>query len=293
MIRILVVEDEPVVRALLCEFLRKNGFDVLEAKDGERGVELYRLAHPQLILTDIMLPGLNGLDLLNEVKSDGDQTIVILMTGYGNEEFLLKALRGGATNYFAKPFDYAELLAFIRSVFRHRTEPDYQFLYTDSLMRENKEFTFGTGNADIHTIVNQLVLNLRLIADEPELTNLRVGLQEMVDNAVEHGNLGFTYEEKSAGIANGTFGEQVQNRLHDKKYAGRHIHVSQNLSSSGFLATIEDEGEGFDWRALPDPTADSLLSYNGRGIFLTKIYYDEVIYNERGNSVTLRKRPSK
>ncbi len=60
----------------------------------------------------------------------------------------------------------------------------------------------------------------------------------------------------------------------------------------GFRVTVEEEGNGFNWRAVPDPNMESLLFLNGRGIFLTRIYYDEVIYDIKVNCVTLVKNPS-
>jgi anti-sigma regulatory factor (Ser/Thr protein kinase) len=68
------------------------------------------------------------------------------------------------------------------------------------------------------------------------------------------------------------------------------VHIDARLTSEYFEISIRDEGKGFAWRDLPAVAPESLLSFNGRGIFLTKIYFDEVTYNETGTMVTLRKR---
>ena len=292
-IRVLVVDDDRTLREMLCGYLFKNGFDTIEAGDYDQAIELHRLTHPDLVLTDVALPGRSGIDLLYELKKGSGQPMVILMTGYGNEEILLEALRGGAANYFTKPFDHGELLSFIQSAFRQRVEPRFEHLVTGALVYEKKQYAFHTKDADIPSIVSHMAQNLRLIARDSELMNLQLGIQEMIDNAIEHGHLHISYEEKSAAIESGTFGELLRSRIKERSNADKTIRVDYELSRSGCTIEIEDEGDGFDWRALPDPSQESLYSFNGRGIFLTRIYYDSVTYNDKGNRVTLRKKATK
>ena len=287
--QILVVEDEPALLSVVCRHFRAAGYDPIEAGDGEQAISLYRAMSPDLVVTDMQLPGMSGLELLREVKKGPIQPIVMIMTGFGNEEMVLDALRGGATNYFKKPFDMKELLDSVRSVLRFRTDPDIIRLYAPSVVSESREYAFRTSDSDISTVIAQIVMNLPLISDGTTLMNLRIGVQEMVSNAVEHGNLGISYEEKSRSLSEGTYGDLIDARLSDPTNAEKLIHVASHLSPDEFRLSVEDEGDGFDWHSVPDPSTEALYMFNGRGIFMTKIHYDEVNYNEKGNKVTIIK----
>ena len=92
------------------KFISKAGLESIEAENGKKAIELYRAVHPAVVLSDIRMPHMDGLTLLNKIKKIDKSAAVILMTGYGNEEILLKALRGGATNYFKKPFNFHEII---------------------------------------------------------------------------------------------------------------------------------------------------------------------------------------
>lgn len=287
--KILVVDDEETVRTILAKFLYNEGFEPIEATQGEQAIELYRMIKPTLVVSDIMMPKMDGLTLLQKLRSIDANAIVILMTGYGSEDILLKALRGGAINYFKKPFIFQEMIDFIRHVLEHRREIDTSQFFSSHLVEESKTFVFNTGAADILPIINQVTTHLKNIVAEHEIVNLKVGIEEMIINAIEHGNLGITFAMKNDAIKKGKWGNLLQSRLEEGENHEKKIFVESELKPSSFLIKIRDEGEGFDWQSLPQLTAEALLSYNGRGIFLTKIYYDDVLYSQTGNEVTLIK----
>jgi anti-sigma regulatory factor (Ser/Thr protein kinase) len=102
--------------------------------------------------------------------------------------------------------------------------------------------------------------------------------------------LAITYDEKQNALNNGTLDELYKNRTDNIKYKFRKIFIDFIENPEFFQWTVTDEGEGFDWRHLPDPTDQNhILELNGRGIFISKFLFDEVEYNEKGNSVTARK----
>jgi anti-sigma regulatory factor (Ser/Thr protein kinase) len=91
-------------------------------------------------------------------------------------------------------------------------------------------------------------------------------------------------------MADGSFGRLLQERMRESGNMQKRVRIDSVLERDVFRVTIKDDGDGFDWRSMPEPTAETLLAFNGRGVFLTKIYFDEVIYNEIGNEVTLTKK---
>jgi len=273
---------------MLARILDREGFLPIEAKDGREAIELFKAHSPLAVISDIMMPGMDGLALLSAIKRIDPSAAVILMTGLGTADVLLQALRGGATNFFKKPFSMHDLVQEIRSVAEFRREASRAALFTPFLEEETKLFRIPSSAERFFTVINQVALQLRAILAADEVLNIKVGIEEMITNAIEHGNLGISYQEKAAAIAKGTFAELVAERLRGI-VGGRTVTVSSRLTRERFQISIRDEGDGFDWRGLPTVDAENLLSFSGRGIFLTKIYFDEVRYNERGNEVTMVK----
>jgi DNA-binding response OmpR family regulator len=288
--RILIADDQEALRSLLSRMLLREGFEPIEADDGERAIELYRSLSPSLVISDIMMPKMDGLTLLTEIKKIDPSTAVILMTGHGNEEILLKALQGGATNFFKKPFNVRGMIREIHKIFQYKVEEVKSYFYSPYLVSETKEFVLTTGNPQYHPIVNQITLQLPCLLADSEILNLKIGIEEMLTNAIEHGNLGISFLEKKAAIEKGKLGELFADRLREGRNADKRVYISSTLTSELFTIRIRDEGGGFDWRNLPELLPENLFSYSGRGIFLTKIYFDELDYNEPGNEVTLLKR---
>jgi DNA-binding response OmpR family regulator len=287
--KVLIVDDQNVLRSVLTKFMHKEGLTPIEAENGEAAVALYTSERPAVVLSDIMMPRMDGLTLLNEIKKIDAKAAVVLMTGYGNEEILLKALRGGAANYFKKPFNFREVIEVVQNLIRHRAALELSTTSSPYLVRESRQFVMETGSADIFPVINQITLSLQNIAPEQVILNLKVGIEEMLKNAIEHGNLGISAKEKNAALEQGSFGRLISEKLSVDGNAEKKISISAETSRDEFRITIEDEGSGFDWRSLPNLQAESLLHFSGRGIFLTRIYFDEVIYNDNGNRVTLIK----
>lgn len=288
--RILIADDQDALRALLSRMLLREGFEPIEAKDGQNAIDLYRSLKPPVVLSDIVMPKMDGLTLLQEIKKIDPGAAVILMTGHGNEEMLLKALQGGATNFFKKPFNVKTLIQEIKKVLQYKVEEVRSYLFSPFLVEETKAFTLTTGDPQYHPIINQIALQLPCLLADSEILNLKIGIEEMIVNAIEHGNLGIGFAEKNDAMERGKLGDLLAERLRDGNNSAKKVSISSRLTPEAFSIRIRDEGSGFDWRNLPELLPENLLTYSGRGIFLTKIYYDEVEYNESGNEVTLLKR---
>lgn len=119
MARILVVEDEPILRQNIADRLRAEGHEVIDAGSGEAGVELATLLAPDLILTDLRLPGLDGMSLLKEVKRISPRIMVVMITAHGTERSAVEALREGAYDYLHKPIDLKELVLLVERAVSH------------------------------------------------------------------------------------------------------------------------------------------------------------------------------
>jgi DNA-binding response OmpR family regulator len=288
--KILVVDDQELMRTILVRFIQRAGYDVITAQNGEEAIELYKLEHPALVISDIQMPKMNGLTLLKEIKKIDDKAFVILISGFGSEEVLLQALRGGAINFFKKPFKVEEVVDVLHQVLRHRETIRFPELVTAALAGEEKQFEFTPYDVNILPIINQITLNLPALLPEAEIINVRIGIEEMINNAIEHGCLGIGCEEKNSALHSGTFNELINDKMKKLIERPRKIFVTSRLAEDGLSIVIRDEGDGFDWKSIPALSTENLLHFNGRGIFLTKIFFDAVNYNAQGNEVTLWKK---
>lgn len=125
MVKVLVIEDEETLVNNLADKLRAEGFNVVTAKDGEVGLEKIRSEHPDLIVLDIMLPGLDGLSICRMVRHDTSTAHIpiIMLTARGTEVDKIVGLESGADDYIVKPFGLGEFLARVRAVMRRAPGP--------------------------------------------------------------------------------------------------------------------------------------------------------------------------
>ncbi|HEV7216653.1 MAG TPA: response regulator, partial [Chloroflexota bacterium] len=113
--RILVVDDHAAIRALLKNLLEEDGFQVMEAQTGRQALTCIEQQRPELVLMDVKLPDITGIDVLQQLKTRGAQVNVILMTAYGTSNLVIRGTELGAVDYLPKPFqDLDNLLALVR-----------------------------------------------------------------------------------------------------------------------------------------------------------------------------------
>ena len=115
--RVLVVDDEPIVTEGIERYLTREGFDVTTASDGEKALSIARSWSPDLVLLDLMLPGIDGLEVCRTLQKERDVSIIML-TARGEETDRIVGLEVGADDYVVKPFSLRELVARIRAVLR-------------------------------------------------------------------------------------------------------------------------------------------------------------------------------
>ena len=155
----------------------------------------------------------------------------------------------------------------------------------------SKIFKIKNDIFNVERIVYALTKDFVFFLNFQSLEKVRVGLAEMLTNAIEHGNLAITGDEKFEATDNGTYYDLVNARIADPVYSARYATFSFTVNENSMCMILEDEGEGFDVNSLPDPTdPEGLLKLHGRGILITRMYFDEVKYNDKGNKVTLTKR---
>jgi DNA-binding response OmpR family regulator len=288
--KVLIVEDDYASRLFLESLLESNNFTFRSAANGIEGLNIFDEYHPDIVLTDIQMPIMDGLELLEAIRDKKTDTVVIIITAFGTENYAIQALHLGANNYLKKPVSSQDLLKLLKkyqSYISSKYSPDALPGY---LLHRAFKIEFNSEFNKIPKIVDKIIVESNLNVDDNIRVNIELGLVELVTNAIEHGNLAITYDEKLKALNDGTLDQLYKERTDNIQFRLRKIFVDFTETPEYFQWTVTDEGEGFDWRHLPDPTDQNhILELNGRGIFISKFLFDEIEYNQKGNSVTARK----
>jgi two-component system response regulator MprA len=118
--RILVIDDDPKIRSVVRRGLVYEGFRVVDAGTGEEGLEKARDQMPDLVVLDVMLPGIDGLEVCRRLRGAGDQVSILMLTARDDIKDRVEGLETGADDYLVKPFSFEELLARVRALLRRR-----------------------------------------------------------------------------------------------------------------------------------------------------------------------------
>ncbi|MED3987312.1 response regulator transcription factor [Peribacillus simplex] len=174
---ILIVEDEEKILRLLELELEIEGYQIGKAMDGNEALEAYRSGKWDLILLDVMLPGISGIELLRKIRMKNNSTPVILLTAKGSVEDKVSGLDLGANDYITKPFQIEELLARIRAVLRMRTasssmeDEDDGWLNTADLKVNVKTREVIRGESEIDLTPKEYDLLLYLLKNKRQVLN--------------------------------------------------------------------------------------------------------------------------
>jgi len=165
--RVLVVDDEPMIVTLLSTVLREEGWDVTEARSGTEGIDQMDRGRFDVILTDLVMPGDSGIDLLRSAKELHPDVEVILMTGYATADTAIEAMRNGAFHYIMKPLKPAEVVALVEKAYSRR-QMQRENLFLKSEIRAAHHVQSIVGDSDA---ILRLIATLQGIAgvDDPVL----------------------------------------------------------------------------------------------------------------------------
>ena len=290
---IAVVDDEEQIRELLYKRLSKLGYKVISFEEAED--LLYLLKHDDmridLVITDIQLKRMDGIELLRHIKAHDVPIPVLIITGYGNIEDAIQALRYGARDFIRKPFDLNELASSVNGILRGKKEEQYTENLGKFIAHEKRLFEIPVDSTICNVISYILTKDLTSIGicDKSTSENILLALREAIDNAMIHGNLEITSDViEKQGIK--AFYDMVEKRKKDDKFQDRKVTVYYELLDDYVEYIIEDEGTGFDYSTLPDPRdPENFYKKSGRGLLIIRTLMDEVHWNGKGNIIRLRK----
>jgi DNA-binding response OmpR family regulator len=285
---VLVVDDHALDRKLLTVHLRPEGYAIETASDG---VEAWGKlnADPErydVVLLDRTMPRMDGMQLLTRMKEEEHLRMVpvIMQTALSRRDQILEGIRAGAYYYLTKPYDVEMLRTVVRTAVEdHRGYRQLQMQVKkgfDSLgMLQTAVFAF-------QTVEQARDLGALLANTCPDPNATVIGLTELLVNAVEHGNLGITYEDKSQLCENGGWAEEVRRRLALPENASKRAEVSFERADGRLRFVIRDRGKGFDWQRYMQVDPQRAFDTHGRGIAMAnRVSFSHIEYRGSGNEV--------
>ena len=260
--RILFADDEEEVRDVMAEILQVEGHDVLLAQNGAEALEILGEETIDLLITDLKMPVLDGMELLASSKERYPQIPVIMVTAYGTIESAVEAIKLGALNFITKPFDMDRILDVVEKCeeLRRLSILTYKVIpFIDYTLRMCLPSDIDLTRGAIYHIAE----SARRHGFSPDQTTVDVPLVlgEAIRNAVVHGN---------------------------RNDPGKCVEIEASITKDRIMITVTDEGDGFDTSRLDEfLQPDRLSETNQRGLMLMQCKADRISYNDKGNSVTI------
>ncbi|QDV71343.1 putative transcriptional regulatory protein TcrX [Rosistilla carotiformis] len=288
---ILVVDDSATQLAQMRMLLEKAGYRTLTADDGEHALTIAREHTPDLVVTDLEMPGMSGLDLVMMLNLESPQLPVVLTTSRGSEELAVEALQAGAASYVPKRNLAKDLADTIERTLAVADSERQRLSFAKYIRTVAIELELNNDDSLLSQILSRLEAPLVELGIVTEATRMHIGiaLDEALRNAMIHGNLEVpsSLRDQDCGQA---YIDMIQARLKEEHYASRRVFVKLTANPEQAVFVITDQGPGFDVSKLPDPTdPENWEAVSGRGLLLIRSFMDEVEHNEVGNQITMVK----
>ena len=290
---VLVVDDVALDRHLVGALIEEqSGWSAVFAEDGRDALALIKLQVPDIVLTDLQMPEMNGLELVQAIHRDYSHLPVILMTAHGSEEIAVAALKAGAASYVPKRDLARDLVPTTEKVLDMARVSRNQQQVLECLVETELRFVLSNDPHRVQPLIRHLQDHLTLmnLADKAGLIRVGTALHECLINAMEHGNLELTSELRESENPE-DYRKLVDERRQQQPFRDRRVLVVARFSRQSSTFVIRDDGLGFDPSKLPDPRDPAnLQKCSGRGLFLVRTFMDEVSFNASGNEITMVKR---
>jgi len=288
---VLVVDDSAFDRQLIGQLLTPlPGLRVAFAADGREGLAAIANETPSVILTDLVMPDIGGLELVQRVRAEHPEISVILMTAFGSEEIAMQTLRAGAANYIPKRDLVRDLASTLHRVLGVAGLTRERSRILRCLQRRESVFRLASDPALIVAMLKLIQEELDGLAfgDPAGRLQISIAMQEALNNALYHGNLELSSDLRRDDDR--MFDELAERRMGEEPYRSRHIGVRVQLDRDAARFVVSDDGPGFDTAVVDRPVRpEDLARVGGRGLLLIRTFMDQVTFNASGNQITMLK----
>ena len=288
---VLIVDDYAVDRRIASAIVEKiTGSRPRYAVNGKEALIQIAEQPPSVVLTDLQMPEMDGLQLVQEIRDQFPLLPVILMTAYGSEEVAIQALRAGAANYVPKKALAQELGVTLHKVLNANAINRDRQRILSTMERRESQFVIANDPSLVAPLINLLQEDLGGMDLCTANARMRVGiaLQEALNNAIYHGNLEVSSDLRQDDEK--LYYDLAEQRRQREPYRDRKVTVRARFDRDEATYTIRDEGPGFDTSSLDRPIElEDLMRVGGRGMLLIRTFMDQVRHNSSGNEITLTK----
>ena len=285
---LLLVDDDPLNLVILVDDLEEAGFHTVTACQGEEAWELLQQGPHQFqaVLLDRMMPGMDGMAVLAKIKSHAslNRLPVIMQTAAASPDEVREGIEAGAFYYLTKPFTKEIMLAIVQAAVRDFIK--YQSIQSELVEQTKIFYCLQSAHFDFQTLdeAQTLALLLAQVFTDPE--RIAMGLTDLLFNAVEHGNLHITYDEKTRLQQTGEWETEIARRLSLPEFAHKKATIRFHRNAERIEFTITDQGPGFDWKRYLEMSPDLAFATHGRGIAMARaLSFDTMEYRGVGNEV--------
>jgi len=285
---VLAVDDKFTNLEVLAAILKSGGYKVVTADSGEEAWRLLQQEDQdfQAVLLDRIMPNMSGLDVLEKIKAHPILHLipVIMQTSANAAHEVLEGIQAGAYYYLTKPYQRKVLLGIVQAAIKHfKTQGSLQ-----SELRQNAR-TWGfleSGIFRFRTLPEARELGPLLANGCPDPERVVFGLAELLVNAVEHGSLNISYEEKSHLEEEDRLDAEIEWRLTLPEYADKYVEVTFVRREGCIEITVTDQGCGFDWQSYLSLDEHRAFDSHGRGIAMARMMsFDTLEFRGSGNQV--------
>lgn len=295
--RVLVVDDDPRIVAVMAALLRSENCIIDTAFDGQEALEAAKKNNYDLVISDIAMPKMAGLEFFQNLKKIRPDCPVIFITAYPEFEYMVNALDDGALAFITKPFDNDMMLKRVDQVRCINLERKGREIALKHMTDDDHEWVFNTATLMNHDIFYPLTSYLagKLLGDYEETRvnrlKLALSIHEALRNALEHGNLELSSVMKPEFLLDDSEDEYqklLAERLRDPLYSGRKVTIRIERKEDRLELIIRDDGKGFQHKQhIEDARDPDEIGHHGNGILMMRSGVSDVTYNETGNEVTL------
>lgn len=285
--RILAVDDDGMCLALIEHDLKSAGFNPICAENGKVALEMLKSHHDiEIVVLDRSMPEMDGMEVLAEMKADKrlSNIPVIMQTASALSYQVEEGIRAGAYYYLTKPYDPQMLIGIIRAALRKSRS--YHILREEVLQHKPVLGLLEKAHFRFRTLEEAKNVAFYIANCCPKPQDAVLGLSELMINAVEHGNLGITFDEKTQLILNGEWEDEVNTRLQLPQYQDVYAKVWFESTPECITITICDNGEGFNWEEYLHFRPERMTAPHGRGIAIAKaVAFSTIEYRDGGREV--------
>ena len=253
---ILLVDDAAVDRRIVQGILKDQGIEIVEVNNGREALEFCATSMPDLVLTDLQMPEVGGLELTTQLTLQYPNIPIVLMTAHGSEEVAAEALACGAASYVPKAQLARQLLDTVRPILMSaESQDDYRRLIECSTSHQIS-FCLKNDLSLVAPFVDlvQKIVNSMGVCKFLSRVRFGVAVEQALRNAILHGN----YQINEAPLDNPTdeeITEFIQRRAEQSPYRDRRVYLDVAITNDEVRLVIRDEGDGFDTSAIPAPRA--------------------------------------